>query len=100
MKRSGARREGESAAHLISKRIAELGDWRGETLGRIRVLIKEADPDILEEWKWMGANANTRPKPGVVISKGCDGRAEHKPLGCPRSPRTGGFRRRTLSGDG
>ena len=46
--------EGESASQLISKRIAELGDWRGETLGRIRALIKEADPDILEEWKWMG----------------------------------------------
>src|SRR2546427_3880185 len=54
MKRSGARKEGESASLLISKRIAELGDWRGETLGRIRDLIKEADPDILEEWKWMG----------------------------------------------
>ena len=54
MKHSGARQEGESAAQLIGKRIAELGDWRGETLGRIRALIKEADPDILEEWKWMG----------------------------------------------
>jgi hypothetical protein len=54
MKRSGAKQAGESASQLISKRIAELGDWRGETLGRIRALIKEADPDILEEWKWMG----------------------------------------------
>ena len=54
MKRSGAKPEGDSASHLISKRIAELGDWRGETLGRIRALIKAADPDILEEWKWMG----------------------------------------------
>ena len=54
MKRSGARQEGESASQLISQRIAELGDWRGETLGRIRALIKEADPDVLEEWKWMG----------------------------------------------
>lgn len=53
-KRSGTRQEGEAASRLISKRIAELGDWRGETLGRIRALIKEADPDILEEWKWMG----------------------------------------------
>lgn len=44
----------ESASELISKRIAELGDWRGETLGRIRALIKEADPDVVEEWKWMG----------------------------------------------
>jgi hypothetical protein len=54
MKRSGAKQEGESASELISKRIAELDDWRGETLGRIRALIKQADPDILEEWKWMG----------------------------------------------
>ena len=43
---------GESASELISERIAELGDWRGETLGRMRKLIKEADPDVLEEWKW------------------------------------------------
>jgi len=42
----------ESASELISKRIAELGDWRGETLGRMRKLIKEADPDVVEEWKW------------------------------------------------
>jgi hypothetical protein len=54
MKRSGAGQEGESASRRISKRIAELGDWRGEMLGRIRALIKEADPDIVEEWKWMG----------------------------------------------
>jgi len=54
MKHSGAKQEGESASELISKRIADLDDWRGETLGRIRALIKEADPDILEEWKWMG----------------------------------------------
>jgi hypothetical protein len=43
-----------SASDLISKRIAELGDWRGDTLGRMRALIKEADPDVVEEWKWMG----------------------------------------------
>ena len=53
MKRSGAS-QGQSASELISKRIAELGDWRGETLGRMRKLIKEADPDVVEEWKWMG----------------------------------------------
>jgi hypothetical protein len=52
MKRSGPRPEGGSASELISRRIAELGDWRGETLGRIRALIQEADPDIVEEWKW------------------------------------------------
>jgi len=45
--------EGQSASELISKRIAELGDWRGETLARMRKLIKEADPDVVEEWKWM-----------------------------------------------
>lgn len=44
----------QSASELISKRIAELGDWRGETLGRMRTLIQEADPDVVEEWKWMG----------------------------------------------
>src|SRR5256885_15232776 len=43
----------KSASELISKRIAELGDWRGETLGRMRKLIKAADPDVVEEWKWM-----------------------------------------------
>jgi hypothetical protein len=53
MKKSGAD-QGQSASELISTRIAELGDWRGETLGRIRKLIKEADPDVVEEWKWMG----------------------------------------------
>jgi hypothetical protein len=46
--------EGQSASELISNRIAELGDWRGETLGRMRQLIKDADPDVVEEWKWMG----------------------------------------------
>jgi len=43
----------ESASELISKRITDLGDWRGEALGRMRKLIKKADPDVLEEWKWM-----------------------------------------------
>jgi hypothetical protein len=46
--------QGQAASKLISKRIAELGDWRGETLGRMRKLIQEADPDVVEEWKWMG----------------------------------------------
>ena len=44
----------QSASELIDKRIAELGDWRGKTLTRIRKLIKEADPEVVEEWKWMG----------------------------------------------
>ena len=53
VKKSGVS-QGGSASELISGRIAELGDWRGETLGRMRRLIKEADPDVVEEWKWMG----------------------------------------------
>jgi len=53
MRKSGAS-EGQSASELISKRIADLGDWRGETLGRMRRLIREADPAVVEEWKWMG----------------------------------------------
>ena len=53
MKKSGASQD-QSASELISKRIAELGDWRGETLRRMRKLIKEADPHIVEEWKWRG----------------------------------------------
>jgi len=44
--------QGQSASELISKRISELGDWRGETLSRMRRLIKDADPDVVEEWKW------------------------------------------------
>ncbi len=52
MKKSGAS-HGPSASQLISKRIAELGDWRGEILSRMRKLIKESDPDVVEEWKWV-----------------------------------------------
>jgi hypothetical protein len=44
----------ESPSELIDARIEELGDWRGETLARIRALVKEADPDVVEEWKWRG----------------------------------------------
>ena len=46
--------QGQSASELISKKIAELGDWRGETLSAVRKLIQEADPEVLEEFKWMG----------------------------------------------
>jgi len=45
---------GDSPTQLIDARIRELGDWRGETLARVRALIKEADPDVVEEWKWRG----------------------------------------------
>ena len=53
MKKSGTNR-GESASEQITKRIAELGDWRGKTLARMRKLIQQADPGVVEEWKWMG----------------------------------------------
>jgi hypothetical protein len=46
--------EGDSPSRLIDARIAELGDWRGETLARLRALIHQADPDVVEEWKWRG----------------------------------------------
>ncbi len=46
--------QSKSASQLITERIAELGDWRGETLAHVRKLIKEADPEITEEWKWRG----------------------------------------------
>ena len=45
---------GDSPSQLIDARIEELGDWRGETLARIRALIKQADPEVVEEWKWRG----------------------------------------------
>ena len=51
MKKSGGS-QGQPASVLISERIANLGDWRGKTLGRMRGLIKAADPDVVEEWKW------------------------------------------------
>jgi hypothetical protein len=51
---SGEGRGESSPAQLIDARIAELGDWRGETLARVRSLIKEADPDVVEEWKYKG----------------------------------------------
>ena len=61
MKKSDAG-QGQSASALISTRIAELGDWRGKTLSRIRTLIKQADPDVVEEWKWVKPT-----KPGTPV---------------------------------
>jgi hypothetical protein len=46
--------KGESPSRLIDARIKELGDWRGKTLSQVRALIKQADPDVVEEWKWRG----------------------------------------------
>ena len=53
-KKSDATRKADSPSRLIDSRINELGDWRGEVLSRIRSLIKKADPDVIEEWKWRG----------------------------------------------
>ena len=50
--KKGAAPNGKAASALIDARIAELGDWRGETLGRLRTLVKQADPEVVEEWKW------------------------------------------------
>lgn len=57
---------GESPSELISKRIADLADWRGKSLGRMRRLIKEADPDVVEEWKWMGTPVWSRD--GIICT--------------------------------
>ena len=53
-KKSGSKegKGGDSPSRLIDQRIKELGDWRGETLARVRGLIRQADPDVVEEWKW------------------------------------------------
>ena len=52
--KSGSPQKGGSASSLIDARIKELGDWRGKTLSRLRSLIKRADPEVVEEWKWRG----------------------------------------------
>ena len=52
-KKSGSK-QAKSPTQMIDAKIEELGDWRGEMLGRIRALVKEADPDVVEEWKWRG----------------------------------------------
>ena len=58
--------DGNSPSRLIDARIVELGGWRGETLARLRALIKEADPDIVEEWKWRGVPVWSRG--GIVCT--------------------------------
>jgi len=52
--KSDASHKGKSPSQMIDARIKDLGDWRGEMLGRLRALVKEADPEIVEEWKWRG----------------------------------------------
>jgi hypothetical protein len=60
MTKSGST-EGQSASELVDERIAELGDWRGATLSRMRKLIKQADPEVVEEWKWKKATSPGTP---------------------------------------
>jgi hypothetical protein len=57
---------GESASRLIDARIAELGDWRGDTLAAVRAIIRRADPEIVEEWKWRGVPVWSRS--GIVCT--------------------------------
>jgi hypothetical protein len=65
MKKSDAN-ESQPASDLISQKITELGDWRGETLRRMRKLIQDADPDVIEEWKWMGTPVWSRD--GIICT--------------------------------
>jgi len=58
--------QGQSASKLISERIAQLGDWRGETLARMRKLIREAVPGVVEEWKWRGTPVWSRD--GIICT--------------------------------
>ena len=57
-----AKSSAETPSQLIDARIEELGDWRGKTLSRLRALIKQADPEVVEEWKWRKAS-----NPGVPV---------------------------------
>jgi len=59
---NGSRQKVESPSQQIDARIEELGDWRGKTLSRIRALIKQADPNVVEEWRWRKAS-----NPGVPV---------------------------------
>ena len=62
MKKKPASASTDSTSEKISKRIEDLGDWRGQTLARMRKLVREADPDIVEEWKWAKPNS-----PGIPV---------------------------------
>jgi hypothetical protein len=61
VKKSAPQKPGSSPSELIDARIGELGDWRGETLSRLRTLIKQADPKVVEEWKWAKATSPGTP---------------------------------------
>jgi hypothetical protein len=66
MKRTPAGLQGKAASKRIDERIAELDDWRGEMLGKVRSLLKEVDPKIVEEWKWMGTPVFSRD--GIICT--------------------------------
>src|SRR2546422_11613037 len=68
MKKNDASRKAASPSRLIDARIKKLGDWRGEALSRIRSLIKEADPGVVEEWKWRGVPG--RSHDGLICTGG------------------------------
>ena len=85
MKKSDANQD-QPPSELISKRIAELGDWRGEALGRMRKLIRQADPDVVEEWKWMGTPVWSH---GGIICTGESYKDKVK-LPSPRAPSSEG----------
>ena len=87
MKKSGAS-QGQSASELISKRIAELGDWRRGTLSRMRQLIKKADPDVVEEWKWVKPT-----KPGTPVWSFAEGASLKDPTRLFNSSLDGNVRR-------
>ena len=95
-----------SASDLIDARIAELDDWRGETLARIRALVKEADPEVVEEWKWakatspgypsgptMGSSARARPTRASVKMTFAKGASLEDPSGLFNSSLEGNTRR-------
>ena len=67
---------GDTPSQMIDARIEELGDWRGETLARVRALIRQADAEVVEEWKWRGVPVWSHA--GMI----CTGEPEHRRLGC------------------
>jgi hypothetical protein len=99
MKKSGSQ-EGKSASQMIDERIEELGDWRGRMLSRLRTLIKQADPEVVEEWKWNlpvwshgGLICTGETYKSVVKMTFAKGAALEDPAGLFNSSLTGNTRR-------
>ena len=101
MKKKTGSKKDESPAQLIDARIEELGDWRGEMLSRLRALIKQADPEVVEEWKWRGvpvwstteSSAPARPTRAVVKLTFAKGASLKDPSGLFNSSLDGNVRR-------